>query len=529
MKKYLSMAGALVLLAVAGLAGFLFIRSEPVIPPTLPTPLLSPAPTAIPNVISTTQVPALSQGTDGYPWWNDTVFYEIFVRSFCDSNGDGIGDLNGITGKLDYLQDMGVTGLWLMPINPSPSYHGYDVTNYFAVNPDYGTIADFKTLVSEAHKRGIRVIIDMVLNHTSSQHPWFIDAQDPNSPYRNFYIWSDTKPVYSGPWGEQVWYPTSTGYYYAIFSKSMPDLNYRNEEVTAQMDKVVKFWLETTGIDGFRLDAARHLIEDGTVQQNTPETHSWFKQFQPFFKGINPLAVIIGELAGEHPVTMSSYTQGDQLDLAFDFGLASAFVSSANQGNAGPALQREKISRSFIPSFKFAPFLTNHDQDRLMTQLNNDANKVKIAASMLLTSPGVPFIYYGEEVGMEGQKPDEDIRRPMQWSAEKYSGFSTTIPWEAVGPEWETNNVAVEMIDPNSILSHYRALIQIRNEHAALRVGDLIAVHSDQSALYTILRVSKDEMVMVIINLSGAPISGYKLSLDKSNIPAGEYHVIPYT
>jgi glycosidase len=239
------------------------------------------------------------------------------------------------------------------------------------------------------------------------------------------------------------------------------------------------------------------------------------------------MAVTIGELAGEHPVTMASYTQGDQLDLAFDFGLASAFVSSASQGNAGTALQREKISNSFIPPFKFAPFLTNHDQNRLMTQLNNDPNKVKIAASMLLTSPGIPFIYYGEEVGLEGQKPDEDIRRPMQWSAEKYSGFSTTIPWESVGPDWEINNVAAETNDPNSILSHYRALIQIRNEHAALRVGNLIAVHSDQSALYTILRVSKAEMVMVIINLSGEPVSRYKLSLDKSNIPAGGYKVFP--
>ncbi len=527
MKKYISMAGALVLLAAIGLAVFLFFQPVPATPSPPPTPLPSPSPTVIPNVMPITQVLALSQGTDGYPWWNDTVFYEIFVRSFCDSNGDGIGDFNGITGKLDYLKDMGVTGLWLMPINPSPSYHGYDVTNYLAVNPDYGTIADFKTLVSKAHNRGIRVIIDMVLNHTSSQHPWFIAAQDPNSPYRNYYIWSDTKPVYSGPWGEQVWYPTTTGYYYAIFSKSMPDLNFRNAEVTAQMENAVKFWLETTGIDGFRLDAARHLIEDGTVQANTPETHAWFQQFRTFFKGINPMVVTIGELAGEHPVTMASYTQGDQLDLAFDFGLASAFVSSASQGNAGTALQREKISNSFIPPFKFAPFLTNHDQNRLMTQLNNDPNKVKIAASMLLTSPGVPFIYYGEEVGLEGQKPDEDIRRPMQWSAEKYSGFSTTIPWESVGPDWETNNVAAETNDPNSILSHYRALIQIRNEHAALRVGNLIAVHSDQSALYTILRVSKAEMVMVIINLSGAPVRGYKLSLDKSNIPAGGYQVFP--
>lgn len=527
MKKYLSMAGALVLLAAIGLAVFLIFQPEPATPPSPSTSLPSSSPTVILTATPVAQVPTLSQGTDGYPWWNDTVFYEIFVRSFCDSNGDGIGDFNGITGKLDYLKDLGVTGLWLMPINPSPSYHGYDVTDYFAINSDYGTIADFKTIVSEAHNRGIRVIIDMVLNHTSSQHPWFIDAQDPNSPYRNFYIWSDEKPVYSGPWGEQVWYPTTTGYYYAIFSKSMPDLNYRNAEVTAQMENVVKFWLETTGIDGFRLDAARHLIEDGTVQANTPETHAWFKQFRTFYKGINSTAVTVGELAGEHPITMASYTQGDQLDLAFDFGLASAFVSSANLGNAVIALQREKISDSFIPHFNFAPFLTNHDQDRLMTQLKNDPNKVKIAASMLLTSPGVPFIYYGEEVGMEGQKPDEEIRRPMQWSAEQYGGFSTTMPWESVGPDWETNNVAAETTDPNSILSHYRALIQIRNEHAALRVGNLIAVHSDQSALYTILRVSKDEIVMVIINLSGTQVSEYELSLDKSNVPPGDYHVVP--
>ncbi len=401
------------------------------------------------------------------------------------------------------------------------------MTNYFGVNPDYGTIADFKTMVIEAHNRGIRVIIDMVLNHTSSQHPWFIDAQNPNSPYRNFYIWSDTNPVYSGPWGEQVWYPTPTGYYYAIFSKNMPDLNYRNAEVTGQMEKAVKFWLESTGIDGFRLDAARHLIEDGTVQANTPETHLWFKQFRTFLMGINPNAVTIGELAGEHPVTMASYTQGDQLDMAFDFGLASAFVSSASQGNAGPALQRENITKSFVLPFKFAPFLTNHDQDRLMTQLNNDPEKVKVAASMLLTSPGVPFIYYGEEVGMEGQKPDEDIRRPMQWSTEEYSGFSTAIPWESIGPDWEINNAASETTDLYSILSHYRSLIHIRNEHPALRVGDLIAIHSDQSALYTILRISKDEIVMVIINLSSRPVSEYKLSLDKSNIPAGEYHALP--
>lgn len=511
MKKYVSMAAVLVVLAVVGVVVFLIFRPSPGIQPASP-------------------VSGLPQGTDGYPWWNDTVFYEIFVRSFFDSDGNGIGDFNGITAKLNYLNDgnpatttdLGVTGIWLMPINPSPSYHGYDVTDYYSVNPDYGTMDDFKNMLKEAHKRGIRVIIDMVLNHTSSQDPWFIGSWDPASPYHNWYIWTDTNPGYNGPWGQPVWYPSHNEYYYALFWDQMPDLNYKNPTVTAEMDNVVKFWLDA-GVDGFRLDAARHLIENGAQQVNTDATHAWYQQFRTFYKGINSNAVTIGELAGEDAGVMASYTQGDQLDLAFDFGLADAFVKSAKEGKAGTALGQVKISYKLIPPLQFAPFLTNHDQNRLMTQLNNDPDKVKMAASMLLTSPGVPFIYYGEEIGLEGQKPDEDIRRPMQWSTEKYSGFSTALPWRSIGPNWEEYNVANETTDTNSILSYYRTLIQIRNEHAALRVGDLNAVHSDNPALYTILRVNQEEMVLVMVNLSDSPVNGYKLSLEKSNIPAGIY------
>jgi glycosidase len=186
-----------------------------------------------------------------------------------------------------------------------------------------------------------------------------------------------------------------------------------------------------------------------------------------------------------------------------------------------------KISYNLIPPQQFAPFLTNHDQDRLMTQLKKDPDKEKVAASMLLTSPGVPFIYYGEEIGLEGQKPDENIRRPMQWSTEKYGGFSTIFPWEYVGPDWQMNNVAIETVDQNSILSYYRTLIQIRNEHAALRVGDLYALYAANPALYTILRVSHEEMVLVIVNLSDTPVSSYKLLLQESDIPAGTYDAVP--
>src|SRR5574341_2077143 len=206
------------------------------LPPTLtiePTITASPTSVPLPTIPSTPvgSITGLPQGTDGYPWWNDTVFYEIFVRSFYDSDGDGIGDLNGLTAKLDYLKDLGVTGLWLMPIHPSPTYHGYAVTDYYTVNPQYGTLDDFKRLLVEAHKRGIRVLIDFVLNHTSDQHPWFVASRDPNSPYRDWYVWSKTNP-------DSHWRVAYSGFYYGYFGDEMPDLNYRNPAVTTQMEDV---------------------------------------------------------------------------------------------------------------------------------------------------------------------------------------------------------------------------------------------------------------------------------------------------
>lgn len=503
-------------------------------PSPSPTSSPTPSPTSPPIPVPVLPVTGMPQGSDGYPWWNDTVFYEIFVRSFYDSNSDGIGDLNGITANLDYLNDgdpattndLGITGLWLMPINPSPSYHGYDVTDYYSVNSDYGTLEDFKTLLSEAHQRGIRVILDLVLNHTSSQHPWFIGSWDPASPTHDWYIWSDTNPGYNGPWGQKTWYSSHGEYYYALFWDQMPDLNYENPEVGAEMENIVKFWLEM-GIDGFRLDAARHLLENGIQQVNTDATHAWYQQFREFYKGINPLAVTVAELAGEDAGVMASYTGGDQLDLAFDFGLASAFVSSAAEGSAGTALGQVKISYKLTPRLQFASFLTNHDQARLMTQVQHDPNKVKVAASLLLTAPGVPFIYYGEEVGLEGGKPDENIRRPMQWSAGEFAGFSTSIPWESLGLDWQVNNVAAENSQPDSILNHYRTLIQVRNDHSALRVGDLYALVSGNSSIYAILRISQGEKILVVINLSDAPASGIRLSLEKSMISPGTYHAVP--
>jgi glycosidase len=483
-----------------------------------------------PGATPVAPVTGMPQGTDGYPWWNDSVFYEIFVRSFSDSDGDGIGDLIGITQNLDYLNDgdpatsmdLGITGIWLMPIFPSPSYHGYNVTDYYGVNPDYGTMDDLRDLLAAAHARGIRVILDISLGQTSSEHPWFIQAGNPASPYHDWYIWSDEDPGYSGSWGQQVWFPLNGRYYYGTFSAWSPDLNLRNPEVNAELQEVVRFWLEEVGVDGFRLDSAKHLIEEGTIQANSASTHAWWERFRPFYKQINPQAMTVAEIWDE-PHINAEYIQGDEVDLAFEFYLADAFVHAPNLGNAETVIQQLELAYSLIPPLQFAPFLTNHDQDRLMTQLGGDPDMVRMAASLLLTSPGVPFLYYGEEIGMQGEKPDEQIRRPMQWSAERFAGFSSGTPWEPLGPGWETFHVAGETDDPASILSHYRALIQARNQHAALRVGDLSVVSTGNDALYSILRVSREEAVLVLINLTGEAVMDCRLALEESSLAEGSY------
>jgi alpha-amylase len=469
-------------------------------------------------------------GTDGYPWWNDTVFYEVFVRSFYDGGSrgagspDGIGDLPGLISKLDYLQGLGVTGLWLMPIQPSPSYHGYDPTEYDGVNPDYGTLDDFRRLMAEAHRRGMRVILDFVINHTSNQHPWFIASQNPLSPFRDWYIWSKTDPGYVGPWGEEVWHKAASGdYYYGIFTGSQPDLNYRNPAVTAKMDDVTRFWLQEQGVDGFRLDGAKHLIEDGQVQQNSASTHAWYQAFRKFYKQLKPNALTVGEISGDPASVVASYAEGDQLDLGFDFPLAETFLNGARTARAGDVANALSADYAAFKPLQFATFLTNHDQNRALSQLVGKLDKAKVAAALLLTAPGVPFIYYGEEIGMVGLKPDEQLRTPMQWSAAPNAGFTTGTPWEAVNPDFaKGRNVADEVSDPNSLLSTYRALIRARNQHAALRVGVQYLPQADQTSVFASLRVSKSEAVLVVINLGQDPVTNYHLSLASSPL-SGTY------
>jgi glycosidase len=459
-------------------------------------------------------------------WWDSAVFYEIFVRSFYDSDGNGIGDFNGITQKLDYLDELGITAVWLMPIYPSPSYHGYDVTDYYDVNPQYGTMDDFKNLVAEAHKRDIRIILDLVINHTSDKHPWFKEAKDPNSAYRNWYIWSETDPKFVGPWGERVWHPSQNGYYYGIFEAFMPDLNYANPEVTAEMKKIASFWLKDIGVDGFRLDAAKHLIENGAKQENTEATHLWYQnEFYPAYKEMNPEALTVGELFGDGFSTIANYIKNDQFDLAFNFQLANSFIESANSGKAGYLPTTLVTSEKSIPNHQYATFLTNHDQERVMSQLGGDVDKAKLAAFLLLTSPGVPFIYYGEEIGMTGKKPDENIRLPMQWTSEANAGFTTGRPWRAPVSDHIYVNVEAQTATPTSLLEHYRALIQLRNNYSTLQTGALIPLKSNKPAVYSALRVDENGIFLILTNLSDKAIIEYNIALDRAGLAESAYSV----
>ena len=480
---------------------FSFLSSCAQTPPTVaPTQTATPAP----------ETRAASAN-----WWKEAVFYEIFVRSFNDSDGNGIGDFNGITQKLDYLQELGITAIWLMPIHPSPSYHGYDVTDYYEVNPEYGTMVDFKNLLNEAHKRDIKIIIDLVLNHTSSQHPWFKQANsDPNSEYHDYYVWSENGD------GNGGWHQGQQGYYFGLFWEGMPDLNYNNPNVTADMFKVTDYWLTGIGVDGFRVDAAKHLIEEDGKRENTPATHTWLKGFYTAYKGQNPQAYAIGEVFGAGSSVIKSYT-GDQLDHIFNFEMSSGFVNSVKGGGNSGIVSAFKFAFQDMPDFNYATFLTNHDQNRVMSVFNGDINKAKVAASLMLTSPGTPFIYYGEEIGMLGVKPDEDIRVPMQWSDAEYAGFSTVTPWRAPNADYTTVNVAAESEDTNSLLNHYRTLIQLRKGHPALLVGDATLVDTGNTTVFALLRSHGDENILIVVNLGKNAVTDYSLSLKENKLPNG--------
>jgi len=465
---------------------------------------------------ASTQTAEPAPKTEPAAWWRDAVFYEIFVRSFYDSNEDGIGDFNGITQKLDYLENLGINAIWLMPIHPSPSYHGYDVMDYYAVNPEYGTMDDFKALLDKAHKRNIKIIIDLVLNHTSSQHPFFVEANNNlQSPYRDWYLWSNIAV-------NNNWHKGKNGYYFGLFSSEMPDLNYNNPAVTKEMENVVSFWLNDIGVDGFRVDAAKHLIEEGNEVENTQATHEWYKGFYTFYKSNNPNTYMVGEAFNGGATLAKTYE--NQLDQMFNFELADSFISSIRTQRNAPIKSAFDRTLRDKPDFNMATFLTNHDQNRVMSLLGGNTQKAKLSAFLLLTIPGTPFIYYGEEIGMEEFKPDEDLRRPMQWSAVENAGFSTVTPWRAPYKNYPQVNVTAQEDDPNSLLNQYHNLIQIRRQHSALRTGHVTIIETGNTGIYAILCSDRDETLLILANLTGQPVTDYSLTLKDLTLTDGTYN-----
>jgi len=473
-------------------------------------------------LLGTLSVAAQDTPANATDWWRDAVFYEVFVRSFYDSDGDGIGDFNGITERLDYLNDgnpdtasdLGVTALWLMPMMESPSYHGYDVTNYRAVEPDYGTLEDFRRLLDEAHARGIRVIIDFPFNHSSSQHPWFTASTNDDPTYRGWYLWEDENPGFRGPGNQVVWHPRNGSFYYALFWDGMPDLNLTNPAVTTEIFSTARYWLEDVGVDGFRLDGVKHLIEDGNVQENTPATLEWMQVFNDYVTLIQPDAFTVAEV-WSNSYFVKPYIERDTVDVAFEFDLAQAILQSVGGERAAALNSIQERTMGIYADARFATFLTNHDQNRVIDELRGDVEKAKLAATLLLTAPGVPFIYYGEEIGMSGRKPDERIRTPMQWDAtENTVGFTTARPWEPPQSNATEVNVALQTGDPDSLLSTYRDLIALRAAHPALRRGSWAAVDSPTRQVYSFVRATDAETLLVIVNLADEAISEYALTFE---------------
>lgn len=462
-------------------------------------------------------------------WWNDRVFYEVFIRSFQDSDGDGIGDIQGLIDRLDYLNDgdpgtsddLGVTGIWLMPPAQAHSYHGYDVTDYYAVEPDYGALGDMRRLVAEARKRGIAVIVDMVLNHSSSRHPWFASSRMGEQPYANWYIWRDEDPGYRGPWGAPAWHQAGDRYYYGVFWDGMPDFNYDNPAVTREMRDIATFWLDEVGVDGFRLDAIKHIIEAGERQENTPESRAWLSAYEAHLEAVKPNSFTVGEIFNGPSFIVARYVDERAIDVGFDFKLADEMISAAQRGSNRDIQRAHRNALRDYPAQQFATFLTNHDQDRLANRLRYDVGANKVAASLLLTGPGVPFLYYGEEIGMVGAKPDERLRTPMHWDSSRLAGF--TQAGEAWQPLQDADyiasaNVAAQTGASDSLLSHYRRLIHLRNGNSALRRGALIAVDSSDRGIYAFLRHDQTQTLLVMINLADESIAGFSLALERSEL-----------
>ncbi|MGO8795656.1 MAG: glycoside hydrolase family 13 protein [Candidatus Sulfotelmatobacter sp.] len=491
-----------------------------------------------------------SADAKGDPWWKHAVFYEIYPRSFADSNNDGIGDLNGITSKLDYLKDLGVDAIWITPCFPSPQVDfGYDVSDYLNIDPMYGTLADFDALAREAKQRNIHIILDFVVNHTSDQHKWFLASKSSRtSPYRDWYIWRDGKGPGQPPnnwisgFGGSAWKfdPTTNQYYYHYFYPEQPDLNWRNPAVKEAMFDVTRFWYKR-GVSGFRLDAVDTLFEDPNLKDNPvksagtnafgdpnlenkyntklPEVHDALRGLRKIADEYN--AVLIGETWTEDVAELNEYygAGNNELQLPMDF-----LFTMVNK--LSPAEFRKQIAEVNAASGWPTFVISNHDivrsYDRYGDGEHND-QIAKLMAALYLTLRGSPIMYYGEEIGMKTTPParKEDVkdpigrkgwpeekgrdgeRTPMQWNSSENAGFTKATPWLPVPETYKTHNVADELKDPNSVLMFYKKVLKLRHANAALLQGNYTPVNESDANVLSYLRIYNDRGVVVALNMSG--------------------------
>ncbi|HEX5683795.1 MAG TPA: alpha-amylase family glycosyl hydrolase [Ideonella sp.] len=451
--------------------------------------------------------------------WHHGAFMEIFVRAYQDSDGDGIGDLRGLISRLDYLKELGVKGLWLMPIQRNADGdHGYATSEFRSVAPEYGTLADFDELIKQAHARGIGVVMDYVINHSAAQHPLFVEAlKGKGNPYRDWFVWSDVPPAGWDIWDKYPWYhaaarpwlfqghpkdlpkppPGATGFYFGTFGPHMPDFNLRNPQVLEYHLSSLRFWLNR-GLDGYRLDAVPHMIENDAVRWNDqPESRRLTKQLQDLIKQY-PHRYVVCEATAEP----AAYGDPAVCGGAFSFGYTQHFVGAAR----GDALSVQKLAEFYrTASPTMATFVSNHDifaGQRLWDQVGGDLARYRVAAAGYLLQPGTPFIYYGEEVGQAGVmqlEGDLPLRSPMSWSAAPGSvGFTTGTPFRPFAPNAEAFNAAAATKDPTSLHAFYKAMLGLRNSRPSIAKGSFEASFADGLVLGFQRRLGIERSLVVI-------------------------------
>jgi maltose alpha-D-glucosyltransferase/alpha-amylase len=488
-------------------------------------------------------------------WYKDAVIYQVHVRTFYDSNGDGIGDFRGLAQKLDYLQELGVDTVWLMPFFPSPLRDdGYDISDYWTVHPSYGTLDDFKMFLEAAHQRGIRVIIELVLNHTSDQHAWFQESRkSKDNPKRDWYVWSETDTKYKGTriifidteLSNWAWDPVSKEYYWHRFFSHQPDLNYDNPEVLAQMWEVTKFWLDM-GVDAFRLDAVPYLVErEGTNCENLPETHQVIKNLRKRMDDEYPGRMLLAE-ANQWPADLRPYFgDGDEFNVAFHFPLMPRMFMGLKLEDRKPITEILQQTPEIPANCQWCIFLRNHDEltlemvtdmerdymydeyakdksmrlnlgirRRLAPLLDNDRRRIELMNGMLMSLPGTPIIYYGDEIGMGDNVKLGDrngVRTPMQWDGGWNGGFSSADPEQLYSPimlnpvyGFQALNVQSQKRFDHSLLSWMKKLIKVRKSTPVFGRGTIEFLYPANHRVLAYVRQLGRETVLVVNNLSNS-------------------------